>query len=141
MSQVLLSLAFLLIVGFVGFEIYLNKKFKPVSWFTRKFSWGGLVMSLCISLALAAMFPAVGLVLIIASVVSTILVQPFYSFRKACVDGTERTRTRIAHAKQTKNEFVATYKPAAKAVASPFWLTYKLAKMPVNHRAGRKLWA
>lgn len=137
----LLSLAVLLIIGFVGFEIYLNKKFKPVSWFTTKFSWGGLVMSLCISLALAAMFPAVGLVLIVASVFSTILVQPFYAFRNAVQEGTDRTKARIEHAKQTKNEFVATYKPVAKAVAAPFWLTYKLAKMPVNRRAGRRLWA
>jgi membrane protein implicated in regulation of membrane protease activity len=137
----LVELAILLIVGFVGFEIYLNCKFRPVAWFTKRFSWAGLVISLLISLALAALFPAVGLVLIVASVFSTIAIQPWYSFRNACSQGTNKTKARIAHAKQTRVEFVTTYKPVAKAVASPFWITYKLAKMPVNHKAGRKLWA
>lgn len=133
----LFELVILLTVGFIFFEIYTNVKFKAVAWFTEKFHWGGFVISMALSLALAHIFPAVGLVVLVASVCSVVAIQPWYWMRNKMRYGNEQVKARITKVRTEVKEFWETFTVVLKIAFLPFWLLYRFVKVFVNLQHGR----
>lgn len=133
----LFQLVILLTLGFILFEVYTNVKFKAVAWFTEKFSWGGLVISLLLSLALAHIFPAVGLVVLVASVASVVAIQPWYWVRNKMRYGNDQIKAKIERVRTEVREFWETFQIVLKVFGLPFWLAYKFCKIFVNRKHGR----
>lgn len=133
----LFELVILLTLGFILFEVYTNLKFKAVAWFTEKFSWGGLVISLLLSLALAHVFPAVGLVVLVASVCSVVAIQPWYWMRNKLRYGNDQIKAKIERISTELREFWETFTVVLKVGFLPVWLFYRFIKIFVNHHHGR----
>ena len=78
----LLEMAVLMAVLFMGFEIYCVVKFPRLGKIIESKAGLSLAFSLGLSYFVEVLFPASGIILMIAAIMSTIMIQPFYAMRR-----------------------------------------------------------
>ena len=68
-----------LCIGMMGIEMFIHRKSPKIGHWVQEHPMGSLGFSVLISLVLAFMFPAAGLIVMTASLFSTIAMQPYYA--------------------------------------------------------------
>jgi hypothetical protein len=90
----------------VGFEIVLVGKIKPLLNLLERYKLAALVFSLILSVMLGALFGAAGLIVFVAGLCSTFLVQPYYRLKKRGTIDLMRSRIDETKANLNRNKDV-----------------------------------
>ena len=137
----LLSMAILLALGSAFLEFKLVKSLKFLDKLNSKSMFFGIMFSIVLSAGLGMVFGAAGLVVMMGGILSSAITEPIWAIRRTMKSKNVQTQARIQQMRQTKNEFVQTYRPVGKAAKFLVVTPFKVAKIPVNVKHGRKIWA
>lgn len=74
----MLTLGFCLIITMVAAELYVNKEWPKLGRFIRTNSKRSLLFSLALSFCITLLFPAAGMLVMLAAIASTVIMQPIY---------------------------------------------------------------
>lgn len=74
----MMTLGFALIITMVAAELYVNKEWPKLGHWIRANSKRSLVFSLALSFAITMLFPAAGMLVMLAAIASTVIMQPIY---------------------------------------------------------------
>lgn len=74
----MLTLGFALIITMVAAELYVNKEWPKLGRFIRANSKRSLLFSLALSFGITMLFPAAGMLVMLAAIASTVIMQPIY---------------------------------------------------------------
>lgn len=125
---IVLTTAGVLALAAVFIEVRLFKSVKPLRKASERSDAAGISMSMFLSWFIGMIFNAGGLVVMVASMISTVITMPIHGYARYKSKITQEQRDTVEAYKRTYSPLLKLVKFVIKLILSPIWLPVQINK-------------